>query len=87
MLLFNRHKWTILEDIMVCTFAKERETDPKSISKLAKRLGIEESKVAYRLSNYSKLFTGSQPDWHYSAQEKKVFDFVANNKLIRFKTI
>lgn len=70
------HRWTVFEDIVVCSYAMARKTDPKSIKKLSIYLGIGESKIAYRMSNFSKLVMGNSVDWHFSRQERKVFDWL-----------
>ena len=70
------HRWTVFEDIVVCSFAMARKTDPKAIKKIAKHLGIAENKVAYRLCNFTKLTQGKYASWHYSRQEKKVFNWL-----------
>lgn len=70
------HRWTVFEDIVVCAYAMERKTDPKSIKRLSRALGIKESKVAYRMSNFSKLVMGNSVDWHFSRQERKVCDWM-----------
>ena len=70
------HTWNVFEDITVCVYAVMRKNDPKSIKRLSKALGISESKIAYRMGNYIKLLQGKRVDWHYSRQERKVFDWV-----------
>ena len=70
------HKWTVFEDIVICSYAMARKTDPKSIKKLSLYLGISESKISCRMNNYNKLIKGKSTDWHYSRQEKKVFNWL-----------
>lgn len=81
------HRWTIFEDIVICSYAMARETDPKTIKKLSLRMGISEGRIAYRMSNFTKLTQGSNPDWHYSTQERKVFDWLNRNPFIKVKTL
>ena len=81
------HKWTVLEDITVCAYAIAREDDPKTIKKLSAVLGISEGRIAYRMSNFRKLAQGKNPDWHYSRQERKVFDWVSRNRALKLKTL
>lgn len=71
------HRWDWSEDLLVCIYAVDRKTDPKSINKLSRVLGIKAEKVAFRMSNYVKMATGKTADWHISRQEKKVFNVVS----------
>lgn len=71
------HRWTVFEDITVCTYAMHRKTDPKSIAKLSMALGIPANKVSYRMCNFTKLVQGKCPAWHFSRQERKVFDWLS----------
>lgn len=77
--IFNIHRWTIYEDIVVAVYAINRKTDLKSIEKLSYLLDISKSKISARMANYEKLSKGSYPDWNYSKQEKKVFDWLTHN--------
>ena len=69
------HRWTVFEDITVCTYAMARKTDPKSVAKLSLYLGISENRIKYRMDDFTKLTQGKK-DWHYSRQERKVFDWL-----------
>jgi len=80
MLFSDKHKWNVFEDIEVAVCAVARCDDPKSVRKLAKRLGIRESQVLARMNNYIKLLHGGNPDWHYSKQEKKVWEWLNDKK-------
>lgn len=71
------HRWTVFEDITVCTYAMHRRTDPKSIAKLATALDIPANKVAYRMCNFTKLVQGKCSAWHFSRQERRVFDWLS----------
>lgn len=77
--IFDIHRWTVYEDIVVASHAINRKTDPKTIKKLSSLLGLRESQIAARMANYEKLSKGCYPDWHYSKQEKKVFDWLTHN--------
>lgn len=70
------HKWEWWEDLIVCIYAVNRKTDPKSIRKLSKILSIKPNKIAFRLSNFTKLAMGHPADWHFSRQEKLVYNVV-----------
>ena len=85
--MFNLHRWTVLEDIIVCTYVVERDNDPKTIKKLAAVMGIPYNKVAYRSSNFAKLAKGYTSIWHFSKQEREVFEWVSKNKAIKLKTL
>lgn len=74
--MFFRHNWSVFEDIVVCSYAMARKTDQKTIKKLSIYLGISENRISYRMCNFSKLATGRGKDWHFSRQEKKVFDWL-----------
>lgn len=80
------HSWTVFEDITVCSYAMARKTDPKSIAKLALYLGISENRISYRMSNFTKLVQGKK-DWHYSRQERKVFDWLSRYATTRTLSI
>ena len=80
------HSWTVFEDITVCSYAMARRTDPKSVSKLSLYLGISENRIRYRLADFTKLVQGKK-DWHYSRQERKVFDWLNRYATARTLTI
>lgn len=79
------HRWTVYEDIVVCSYAMERKTDVKSIQKVAFWLGISKGRVAYRMANFAKLCKDPKTNWHCSRQERKVFNWLSANKLITVK--
>lgn len=85
--MFNLHRWTILEDIVICTYVVNRENDPKTLKKLATVMGIPFNKVAYRACNFDKLSRGYTSFWHFSKQEREVFEWVSKNKTIKLKTL
>ena len=61
--------------------------DPKTIKKLSVFLGISENRIAFRMADFSKLAMGKYKDWHFSKQERKVFDWMnAGNtsRMIKF---
>lgn len=79
------HRWTVYEDIVVCSYAMDRKNDAKSIKKVSIYLGISQNRVAYRMSNFTKLCKDPRTDWHCSRQERKVFDWLSANRLITVK--
>jgi hypothetical protein len=81
------HRWTIFEDIVVCVYAVNRKSDPKTVEKIALWLGIDSNRVAYRMCNYVKLLQGKYKNWHYSRQEKKVFDWVTSCGIVSMKPV
>lgn len=82
------HDWKWWEDVEVAVATINRKVDPKSIKKLAAKLDIAESKICARINNYTKLIQGAYPDWHYSKQEKEVFNWVmAKRKTVNITTL
>ena len=88
MFFIIKHRWRFWEDIEVAQAAIDRHDDPKSISKLAKRLGLKESKVKMRMGDFTRLLQGRYPDWDYSKQEKEVFEWLMDKKrTVKISTI
>lgn len=85
--MFNLHKWSVYEDIVICTYVVNRDNDPKTLKKLAKAMNIPFNKVAYRACNFSKLAKGYTSVWKFSKQERDVFEWVTRNRTIKFKTL
>lgn len=67
------HHWKKYEDEIVCACVLANRTDDKTIKKLSVMLGIDESKVAFRMTNFCKLRNNHKTDWHCSKQELRVF--------------
>ena len=81
------HKWTIIEDITVATYAINRKTDKKSIGKLSALLGLSDEQIAFRMTDFIKLLQNRATDWHCSKQEKKVFDWLTGKSGLSIKPI
>ena len=79
--MLGLHIWTWEEDIVVCSYAVNRKTDPKNIHRLAIYLGLSEGQVQYRLSDFTNLHRGVA-DRHYSKQERRVYHFVTHNNMV-----
>jgi len=67
------HVWRKHEDEVVCAFALARKTDDATIKAITTLLGLTESQVAFRMTNYIKQRKNAITDWHCSAQERRVF--------------
>ena len=67
------HKWKKYEDEIVCVYAKAGKTKAKDIAALASFLGLTESQVSFRMTNYIKQMKNPVTDWHCSSQERRVF--------------
>lgn len=67
------HHWRKFEDEILCTCVLAGKTDERTIKGLAAFLNIDPSKVAFRMTNFSKLKNDHKTDWHCSKQEIRVF--------------
>lgn len=85
MKILGIHSWDILEDITVATYVLNGKTDDKSVIKLSKLLGLPTNKIHYRMSNYNKLKSGKYSDWHFSKQERMVFEWLTSKNGLSIK--
>lgn len=76
------HTWEWWEDLIVCLYAVNRKTDQKSIRKLSRILSIKPNKIAFRMADFAKLAMGHSADWHFSRQEKTVYNVVVLLQII-----
>lgn len=67
------HHWRKFEDEILCACVLAGKTDERTIKGLALFLNIDPSKVAFRMTNFSKLKNDHKTDWHCSKQEIRVF--------------
>ena len=67
------HVWKKYEDEVVCAFVLAHKTDDSTIKAISTLLGLSESQVSFRMSNYIHQRQNPKTDWHVCNQERRVF--------------
>lgn len=78
-----RHKWDVLEDMVVCSHVLEGDiSDKRVIKALCKEFGITASQLSARANNFKHLVQKRHSFWHTSRNEREVYRALVKHKAV-----
>lgn len=78
-----RHKWDVLEDMLVCSMvASGQMQDKKARKRACKDFGVTDTQLLARANNFVHILTGRNSFWHTSKQEKLVVEALKKHNAI-----